>query len=136
MAAFAGTINIPHFNDGGGQTNASFFPGPGESATWISITNTTNTDKTITVNFYTLEGVANGSSTGALLAHRSAGFRPVAQDTFESALGTALAPPTNPLDAGWCQILFPGGASDIAGKANTNVGSTSSQFAWTLIPYD
>lgn len=138
VAAFAGTINIPHFVDDGNQTVAAsgYFPTAG-TATWITVTNTTDDDKVITVNFYKLNGDANGSSTGLLSGYRSAGFRPVFQDTFESALGQEIDPPTDPAGGGgWVQILFPGTASEIAGKAYSNSFATSSSYGWTLIPYD
>jgi len=132
MAAIAGTINIPQFNDGGGNVDAAFFP-PSSSATWITVTNTTATDKVITINYYTLAGVANGTSTWMMGAYKAVSWRPVKQDPAEA---DAIPSPLTGTGAGWCQILFPGTASDVAGRVFVNAQASMTSYGFTLFAFD
>ena len=132
MAAIAGTINIPQFNDGGGDVNASFFPvGGGDNATFISITNGAAAAKVITVNYYSLAGATAGTSTFNMPAKAVISWRPYETDPAEAsnvAASTAAV--------GWAQILFPGSAGDISGRVFVTTRTAQTAFGFALIPYD
>ncbi|MBX7256844.1 MAG: hypothetical protein K1Y02_10810 [Candidatus Hydrogenedentes bacterium] len=133
VAAFAGTISIPQFNDRGGQTSPSTLFSADYQATWITVTNVTDTDKVITINYYLLNGTPDGTSTWLMGAKKAVSWRPVAVDTNEA---DAIPSPSTSIGPGWCQILYPGTAADVCGRVFQNSAATQTSFGFTLMPYD
>lgn len=134
VVAFAGVISVPQFNDGGGNTNSNFFPASA-SATFIALKNNTSTTQTYTVLYYSLTG---GNRTPAvntftIAGNASVGWRPVADDPNEGALGQAVPNATGAGGSGSATILY-SDSVDPSGRVFVNAGATLSSYGFALFP--
>ena len=85
FTAAAVTINVPFYNDGGGNLNAAGFPSTTGQATFIGIRNgDLNNAISGTVLYYDNDGTdrtpTGGANTFPIAAGASVSFRPVATD--------------------------------------------------------
>ena len=127
-AAFAGVLVVPKYNDGGGSVNSSFFP-PTLNATYISVHNASTSAKTITVNYYAIDGTPQGTATASIPAHGIADWRPTLESNSPTkGLSTSSA------GLGSATITYDSSdGKEMAGRAFVNAAATSSSVSFSLV---
>lgn len=135
VVALAGTISVPQFNDGGGNTNSSFFPTT-LSATFINLKNNTSTAQTYTILYYSLDGVNRtpAVNTFSIAANASVGWRPFnATDPNQGPSGILIPSKVGPEGAGSATILYTD-TVDPSGRVLVNVAGSVSSYGYALFP--
>jgi len=135
VAALAGTISVPQYNDGGGDTNSAFFP-PTLSATFINLKNNTSVTQTYTILYYTLDGFDRtpAANTFSIDANSSVGWRPFnATDANQGPSGILIPSKVGPEGAGSATILYTD-TVDPSGRVLINAAGSQSSYAYALFP--
>ncbi|GMV91114.1 MAG: hypothetical protein AMXMBFR82_08920 [Candidatus Hydrogenedentota bacterium] len=132
VTAFAGTISVPSFNDGGGDTDANLFP-PSDSATFITLKNNTSVTQTYTILYYRLTGadITPTENTFTIGGNAARGWRPVSTTDPNEGAGGAI-PNTTGNFAASATILYTDSV-DPSGRVAI-FSSTGSSYAFALFP--
>lgn len=132
VTAFAGTISVPSFNDGGDNTDANLFPNV-DSATFITLKNNTTATQTYTILYYRLTGVSitPANNTFTIGANAARGWRPVSSTDPNEGAGGAI-PNTTGNFAASATILYTDSV-DPSGRVVV-FSSTGSSYAFALFP--
>ncbi len=134
LTALAGTISVPQFNDGGGDTDSGFFP-PSNSATFITLHNNTAVAQEYTILYYSGTG-ANRTpavNTFSIGGNASIGWRPVSTTDANEGAGAAVPNATGAGGNGSATILY-ADTIDPSGRVFVNVAASLSSYAFALFP--
>lgn len=134
LTALAGTISVPQFNDGGGDTtDAAFFP-PSNSATFISLHNNTSVAQEYTIVYFSGTGAPRtpANNTFSIAGNASLGWRPVATDTNEGA-GNGVPNASGAGGNGSATILYTD-TIDPSGRVFVTVALSQSSYGFALFP--
>lgn len=110
--AFAASLNVPFFGDGGAAVAGNSGSG---AETYIGLSNTTGSAVTLTLAYRGLDGSNRGGGTFNLGANTAVSFRPFANDPDE---GTGAAVPNMSAGAanGSLTVSWSGSTGDITGR--------------------
>jgi len=132
VTAFAGTISVPSFNDGGNDTDANLFP-TNDSATFITLKNNTNTTQIYTVLYFRLTGVdiTPVERTFSIGANAARGWRPVSSTDPNEGLGAGI--PNATVNAAASATILYTDATDPSGRVVV-FSSAGTSYGFALFP--
>lgn len=140
LAASAGTIGVPQYNDVTTATDANLFPTADGQAAFIALKNNDAVDHTYTILYYSLTGSDRtpASNTFTIAANAARGWRPIANDANEGAgqtIPNAGTGGTGSTTAGAAAILY---TDTVAPSGRVlqliTAGTVKSTYSYSLVP--
>ena len=141
LAASAGTIGVPQFNDGTAAVGGDLFPTSDGQAAFIALKNNDAVAHEYTILYYGMSGETRFASpnTFSIAANAARGWRPIANDAAAEGLGVTIpnqgtAVTGSPV-VGNATILYTD-TLDPSGRVLQTVtaGTAKTSYAYSLVP--